>query len=418
MKYFILLLTAFICFNVTAQPNYINISTTDVGPGVVHKKYLEPVQPWTLNVLEIDLTNPMITLESIIANDNIKGSGTVRTQLNSKIREGHTAIGAINGDFYSATPINSQVINGELIKQEDAGHYWATFNLDINNNPAITTNRFSSFVIAGGSKFEIKGINQARNSNWMVLYNSYYGTSTSTGTGVKELVISPTDEWLVNDTMKFVVESIGSGNAVLNKNKAVLSGEGSASDFITQNIHFGDTISLYMGLTNALPKLKQLIGGFPRIVKDGGNYAIDGYREEGGTSTFHTDIHPRSAIGFSADSTKLFFVTIDGRQASSRGMNLIELADFMIYIGVEHGMNLDGGGSTTLIVRDDVENSPSDGSERRVHNSLGVFTSAPKGSLASIQIEPDNFRLFKKDNLKFKTVGYDEYYNPISINNS
>ena len=56
---------------------------------------------------------------------------------------------------------------------------------------------------------------------------------------------------------------------------------------------------------------------------------------------------------------------MDGRQISSSGMNLYELADLMVQIGVYQGINLDGGGSTTMVIRNEVVNSPSDASGER-----------------------------------------------------
>ena len=46
-------------------------------------------------------------------------------------------------------------------------------------------------------------------------------------------------------------------------------------------------------------------------------------------------------------------------------MNLYELADLMVQIGVYQGINLDGGGSTTMVIRNEVVNSPSDASGER-----------------------------------------------------
>jgi exopolysaccharide biosynthesis protein len=78
-------------------------------------------------------------------------------------------------------------------------------------------------------------------------------------------------------------------------------------------------------------------------------------------SKYDTDIHPRTAVGFSQDSTKLYFFTVDGRQPGySVGMSLEELASYMLGWGVYQGVNLDGGGSTTMVVRNIVVNSPSD----------------------------------------------------------
>ena len=62
-------------------------------------------------------------------------------------------------------------------------------------------------------------------------------------------------------------------------------------------------------------------------------------------------MHPRTAIGFSAN--KLFFVTVDGRQTGvSEGVTTSELADILLRFGIKNAVNLDGGGSTTLVFAD------------------------------------------------------------------
>lgn len=94
------------------------------------------------------------------------------------------------------------------------------------------------------------------------------------------------------------------------------------------------------------------------------------------------DLHPRSAVGYSRNGRYLYLVVVDGRQPHySEGMTLQELADFMIQLGAQYAMNLDGGGSSTLVVEGPdgtprVLNSPIDnyipGRERPVANHLGV----------------------------------------------
>ena len=96
-----------------------------------------------------------------------------------------------------------------------------------------------------------------------------------------------------------------------------------------------------------------------------------------------TDLHPRTAIGYSKNERYLYIVVVDGRQPFySAGMTLSELADLMISLGAHYAMNLDGGGSSTLVVRGKdgaprILNSPIDqyipGRERAVANHLGIY---------------------------------------------
>jgi exopolysaccharide biosynthesis protein len=81
--------------------------------------------------------------------------------------------------------------------------------------------------------------------------------------------------------------------------------------------------------------------------------------------------HPRTAIGWRADG-HLVLVTVDGRQPQkSVGMTIEELAKLMIELGCVEAMNLDGGGSTTMVIRNKIANSPSDAAgERPVSDAL------------------------------------------------
>lgn len=81
---------------------------------------------------------------------------------------------------------------------------------------------------------------------------------------------------------------------------------------------------------------------------------------------------PRTAAGITADGF-LVLITVDGR-GYGPGMTSTELADFMIGLGIQNGIMLDGGGSTAMFVDGEgIVNDPSDGSARQVRNQL-IFT--------------------------------------------
>ena len=105
------------------------------------------------------------------------------------------------------------------------------------------------------------------------------------------------------------------------------------------------------------------IGGGPRLVHDGKDVAVTNYWAEvfdaGGTAGLSRQ--PRTAIGVTADN-RLVLIVCDGRDMNgSCGMNLSELAQKMISLGVTDGMNLDGGGSSVFVGKDcEILNRPSD----------------------------------------------------------
>jgi hypothetical protein len=94
------------------------------------------------------------------------------------------------------------------------------------------------------------------------------------------------------------------------------------------------------------------------------------------------ELHPRTAIGIDRDTHTILLLVVDGRQSFSRGYTMVEMAGLMQDLGADEALNLDGGGSSTMIAkrpngRVKVINSPSDGRERHVANAVSVTYTAP-----------------------------------------
>ncbi len=405
-----------------AYPQSDTISSRYVAPGVRHISITFPSVPWTVNVLEVDITNPYITLETVKASksgrEQLYAFEKTSSMANRKNYVGHTVIGAVNGDFYdiqTGIPVNVQVENGGILRKPIAR---SVFALTLDKKPLIEIFEFAGQLMAGDSAIVINGINESRGSDMMILYNSYYGFSTNTNQWGTEVLVSPLNQWVVNDTVYCVVDTIVNwvGNMTIPLGKAVLSGHGRAGEFLRNNVKLKDTIKIVLQLNPNGGKIFQAIGGLPRIIRDGQNVVAQTYSQEGASSSFTYSRHPRTAVGFSKDSTKIYFVTVDGRQATSVGMMLDELANFMLTLGVWHAVNLDGGGSTTMVVRDQVVNSPSDATgERSVSNAILIISSAPQDTLNKIQIQPKKLKIFRGEQFQFKVFGYDKYFNPVQV---
>jgi hypothetical protein len=115
----------------------------------------------------------------------------------------------------------------------------------------------------------------------------------------------------------------------------------------------------------------QVIAGSDIILQNGNNIA----KTEG---SFAKTRHPRTCVGIADGGKRLVLVVVDGRRKDRVGMQLTELADFMKSQGCTDALNLDGGGSSELALRDpktgklQVMNSPSDLRERAVASVLGI----------------------------------------------
>jgi exopolysaccharide biosynthesis protein len=112
------------------------------------------------------------------------------------------------------------------------------------------------------------------------------------------------------------------------------------------------------------------ISGWPVLVRDCTALSAT---ELPGSAAFTRSPHPRTAVGISSDGKTLYFVVADGRRTGVPGMTLAQLGQFMAdKLHVCSAINLDGGGSTAMWVRDRIVNRPSDGVERPVGDHLAV----------------------------------------------
>jgi hypothetical protein len=207
------------------------------------------------------------------------------------------------------------------------------------------------------------GLNEERPRNAAVLYTAAIGGSTRTSGG-RELVLerNGTNDWLplrIGQTYSARVREVRpTGDSPVAADTMVLS-LGRPLEARAQGVAPGAVLKIS---TATLPNLKgarMAIGGGPPIVRDGKDIA-------------RTEIyvrHPRAAIGWNDDY--FFLVEVDGRQRRlSVGMTLRELADYMIKLGCKEALNLDGGGSATFWVYGQLMNSPSEGRERAMANSI------------------------------------------------
>lgn len=154
------------------------------------------------------------------------------------------------------------------------------------------------------------------------------------------------------------------------------------------NISSGNVASIIQSLYGSgilhspASDLYNVVGGDARVVTDGVNSA----------NPDDINLHPRTAAGVTA-AGKLLLLTVDGRNPGhSRGVTTPELGDLMIQFGALNAINLDGGGSTTMVFADPtprvvnvpvgVNNVP--GSERAVGNNLAIFAQPNPGSRSAI----------------------------------
>jgi hypothetical protein len=398
MKYFFAIVSFFIIFSgiISAQDSLVIqgikykadtiIHRHDVGLGSMHTYYRLPDLPLLINILEVDAKNPYIRFETSLSHDTIRGLERPSAMALRNSHPGHVAFAAINGDFYNTVspnqghPVNGQMLQGQVAKIPHNSR--PVFAIDNEASPFIDVATFSGTVTKGDQSYPVTDVNNTRNNDNLILFNSFFGSNTRTNQWGNEVVLSlHSGSWGVNRKVQLKVEQlrIGQGSTSIPKEKVILSGHGKAAAFIN-SFQAGDLVELELkvgikSLPALAPGLLELIGGDRAMLKDG-------VVQENNWP----ELHPRTAIGFSSDKSKIIMAVVDGRTDFSRGVSTKQLADIMKLSGASDAINLDGGGSSVMVVRNQIRNTPSDGVERAVGNALLVVSTAVPGAEETMQL--------------------------------
>ena len=341
-----------------------------VEPGIEYLHHRIGDGPWSIHVVKVDRLGGKFGLVSALAQGHIYGLATVAEQVESLGDAWGRPVAAINGDFfvirsgpYQGDPSGLHVTQGELVSAPTGASFW----VDKEGDPHIGQVT-AKFRATGSNGLDIAfSLNQARADDAAVLYTPAIGESTRTGPGL-ELVLEKSGEgdWLPlrpGGRYQARISALnGQGDVRLTPQIMVLSiGPKLARGLPASAV--GMVISLHMKTSPDLTGVMTALGGGPVLLDAG----------ESADWPSPQPRHPRTVLGW---NDKQFFLTVvDGRQESlSAGMTYPELASLMSGLGCTHAINLDGGGSSTLWLDGHIMNSPSDGHERRVANSLIVVS--------------------------------------------
>jgi hypothetical protein len=307
--------------------------------------------------------------------------------------DGDSVVAAINADFFelkTGENENNQVVDGEWwkgVKLTDSPYdtYDNThiqFGVDATKKPVMDRFVFEGFAWSHGVATPIitENFNPVGKPEGTALYTSRFGETTPRDTTRQTAEAALIAAGRKGDTLIYVRRGAvmtRSGNQIP-RDGAVLAAYGAGARIKeVESMTDGDTVRVLLTTVPRLPSRRPpalLIGGWPRIIKDGRIVAGDAPTVEGTISRNAEMRHPRTSIGFSRDSSTLYLLTVDGRSENSGGMTLIELATMMRKLGAWQAMNFDGGGSTTMVIDGGLVNKPSDTTgEREVGNVLAVI---------------------------------------------
>lgn len=377
--------------------------------------------PWDIYVMEIDLSQNGIQIKTSLANNKVAymdASGTnfvqketLSAMINRRTTAGDNIIAGINADFFDMTQgwqFNVTATDGRIASTGITSTPHAALYTDENGLPYIhLIDMKHTMTIKGTDNRTINSVNNIRRENHLVIYNSYTGKMTSfANEWGTELLLEPIEEVYLNGQHKYKVIKKSANVTMISHKQIIASGHGTAVPYLNKAVA-GDTIQIsssFTGIGNE--KIYEMIGGWGHIVKRGINTAVSSIVEEG-TMIHENERHPRSAVGYNSSKSKLYLVAVDGRTSLSKGMNLKELANFMVdELSVWDGLNFDGGGSTTLNADKQTINNVSEGSQRAIANALVVVKQNTSGTE---QIQNNkNVALYPNPAKKFITIELDK----------
>jgi hypothetical protein len=375
-------------------------ATERVAPGVEWVRTTTTAPdggPLRLNVLTVDRAALRGRLTVALPSAGMPA----RERTSVMARRDH-ALAAINGSVFAVAapaqgdPIGALVAGGQLVSEPLEGRAALLVPRAPDQPASVRSLRFRGSASTGGRSRMIDGVDRLRG---VVPGCGGRGGDRPTERPNATLVCTDPSE-LVVYTRAFATRTRASedgvevsvrdgrasaphrgGGAAIPADGLVLSGSGDAARFLVA-LHAGDAVSVDVGLlADGQPidpgDYAAVLSGGPRLLAGGAvriPAAAEGYRppNDPGWAAAIAARNPRTMAGVAADG-KLILATADGRQGGSVGLSYREAAEIMRRLGARDAVNLDGGGSATMVVGGTVVNQPSDAvGERPVASSLQV----------------------------------------------
>lgn len=348
------------------------VAWTPVASGVEHTHIERPAPAggtWHINALRIDLSR--VRLDVIRAKDMAIGVETV-----SAIAARTGAIAAVNGGYFRTSgeflgdSTGTLQIDGRIWSDPDRGRASVGIVRGRDAGRLIFGHiAWRATIEVGRETQRLDGVNRPRGPDEIVVFTPQIGSAAVTDATGYEVVVR---SGRVVDTQD------NAGGASIPSDGFVVSARGEGAAWLRRVARKGARVRVAMALTPVDPSdrnhwssAEDIVGAGPRLVTDG-RVDITTEREKM-LPAFRTDLHPRTAIASLVDGRALLLVA-DGRQPPERvGLALDDLASLLIELGARDAINLDGGGSTTMVLNGEMVNVPSDSTgERPVSDAIIV----------------------------------------------
>jgi exopolysaccharide biosynthesis protein len=328
------------------------------------------------------------------------------------------AVLAFNADFFDINDTGGAegvaIADGELVKSAAAGSS-NVIGFDADGTAAIQSIGFTGTAATGTGSLDLYGLNvTALPAGRIGVYDATWGEASRAR--VADGATDLTEVTIVDGVVAAVTDAPQAGPIA--EDATVLFGREAGAQALAQ-LQIGDEIAVDYA---AVPQ-----GDLPETAVSGRQILL-----QDGEVVPQADQarHPRTAVGVAEDGRTLYVLTVDGRQAASGGYTLEETAEQLLAMGAHSALNLDGGGSSTLIARapgtNDLVtvNSPSDATERAVGNALAFTVPAGDGAPAGFAVAPqapfspgaidgaDYDRVFPGLTRPLATAAFDDAYGP------
>lgn len=326
-------------FDQKIAAKYKGMRVNNVADGIKHVKMTKYFsgRPVRINVVEMnqDVAKDYELMPATASDMSLNRKNTVRT-----IAGRTNSIVAVNGGFFkpqTGVPLGTLVINRKIY----TGPIYNRVALGIfDNGYDVSRIEFDGKITGNNTQIKIDNINQPRMlSSYVLAYTRDWGKyAPASPKGGAQLQI-----------LNGKILRASANPLSIPENGFVLVGPKSKLNAL----YGADSVNIDIGLNPKWENVKHIISGGPYLVKDG-NIFIDMSEEKLGSIGGK---NPRTAIGYTSDNN-LIIVAVDGREGSSVGLTLYELAGFMRSLGCINAINLDGGGSTVMYVNGSIVNKP------------------------------------------------------------
>jgi len=341
------------------------VKTREIAPGLLYTKITQRQVPRRTFVLELDLSEA-ITLDVTLARYALPA----RRRL-SDIASAAGALAGVNGDYGGlGNPVHPFAQDGELL--HTAGAAGTLFAVTRDESQALFERPSVAVTITDGTSGRVLTLDHWNDGppapGEIVGYSPLGGTLELPPSYACSARLLPQGDPVLAQPdgvdRDFVVDAVACSEGLLPRNGGIVVSAPPATDEATELLALAPGTPMLLHWTLGLANVFDAVGGAPLLLRDGVPV---------GECNSGCGRQPRTGVGVTA-AGKILLVVVDGRQARwSLGPTVAEFTQIMADLGAVTALNLDGGGSSEMVVEGEVVNRPSDGSERSISNAILVL---------------------------------------------